>query len=385
MKIQSIVTSGQGQRGRQAIRWIGLGFVGLAVAVYDAPVAKSQAEDWQGIIAAAKREGTIGVVGSGGEGNRKALTTAFERRYPDIKVEFLAGRSSQVVQKVIIEQSAGKYLHDIAVLGTNSNLQHLRPAKASVPIRPYLVGPDIEEKTKWRGGELMFLDTAKTHAIAFVTIVGGMFPYNPDLVSPSEFKSWRDLLDPKWKGKIEMRDPLVVGGSGKAFFVHWYSAPGLGKEFVTEFLNSGVVTFLKSDRQLVEWVARGRYTMGLGVGLSRYWPLKRKGVNIDLVDPHGFKESGYLSVSNGVISTLRRAPHPNATKVYLNWFFSKEGQTIWAQEMNHISRRTDVPTDHLPKGFFPREGVKYNDTNSGEKSFPLQNEVRAYVKSVLRR
>ena len=56
----------------------------------------------------------------------------------------------------------------------------------------------------------------------------------------------------------------------------------------------------------------------------------------------------------------------------------------WVRFRWSRSRRTDVPTNHLPEGFVPKKGVKYIE-NIGEKSFPLDREVLAYVKSILRR
>jgi ABC-type Fe3+ transport system substrate-binding protein len=55
----------------------------------------------------------------------------------------------------------------------------------------------------------------------------------------------------------------------------------------------------------------------------------------------------YVS-SFGSLGLMNRAPHPNAAVVFINWLLSKEGQLVWSKAVNAVSRRVDVPTDHLP-------------------------------------
>lgn len=56
---------------------------------------------------------------------------------------------------------------------------------------------------------------------------------------------------------------------------------------------------------------------------------------------------------------VNRAPHPNAAMVFLNWLLTKEGQTAWSKGMGYVSRRLDVPTDHVESYWVPKAGVKY--------------------------
>jgi hypothetical protein len=45
--------------------------------------------------------------------------------------------------------------------------------------------------------------------------------------------------------------------------------------------------------------------------------------------------------------------------VFVNWLLTKDGQLAWSKAMDHVSLRTDVPTDHLPRYTVPKPGVKY--------------------------
>jgi len=80
------------------------------------------------------------------------------------------------------------------------------------------------------------------------------------------------------------------------------------------------------------------------------------GAPIGVVDARQMKEGGYLTVGGGGLTMFSNAPHPNAAKVYLNWFLSKEGQTEFAKAAGLVSRRLDGPTDHVPPRDLPVAG-----------------------------
>ncbi|HEX2260902.1 MAG TPA: hypothetical protein VHJ56_04660, partial [Candidatus Binatia bacterium] len=84
---------------------------------------------------------------------------------------------------------------------------------------------------------------------------------------------------------------------------------------------------------------------------------------------------------------FKNAPHPNATKVYVNWFLSREGQLIWQKLTGRNSFRTDIPKDMIPfrEEQEPKEGGKYllSSLPQYEDIKPLRklvDEVLAQVK-----
>jgi iron(III) transport system substrate-binding protein len=86
--------------------------------------------------------------------------------------------------------------------------------------------------------------------------------------------------------------------------------------------------------------------------------LSKRGLKFGVVSE--FKDyGGYVSAGFGSAMLVNKAPHPNAAKVFLNWLLAKEGQTAWSKAMGYVSRRLDVPTDHLPPYWVPKPGVKY--------------------------
>ena len=355
---------------------VGLGIVGTLMGFL---AASSAAADWQAVVKAARAEGKVVVYGPHGSNIRDALTLSFRKAYPDIPLEFSGQQGGRLATKLLTERKGGKYIPDIVVIGTTTQY-YIRTAGAIDPIRPFLVGPDIQEG-KWMGGKFDFADEASTHNLTFVA--NSQFPvaYNPDIIDAKEIRSGKDLLHPKWKGKITMRTPRLPG-SGLALTIFWYSNPSFGKEFIDALFDQ-VAVFSRKDRQLVDWVAQGRYPIAIGVGLIAVTELMRKGVPITFFNKRNIKEGGYQSAGQGSVSVVNRAPHPNAAKVYLNWLLSKAGQTVWSKTTNNVSRRLDVPKDHLPDFILPVEGVNYPLLHKS-KYLEVRNQVQGYIKEKLK-
>ena len=90
------------------------------------------------------------------------------------------------------------------------------------------------------------------------------------------------------------------------------------------------------------------------------------------------------SGANGTLVLMKSAPHPNAAKMFVNWFLSREGQTTYQKTMNtrddHIeSLRDDIPKDLIPPDYLRNEGGKYVIMNTAERmnSTPVLNLFKA--------
>jgi ABC-type Fe3+ transport system substrate-binding protein len=169
---------------------------------------------------------------------------------------------------------------------------------------------------------------------------------NTTLVDPKTFRSYKDLLDPKWKGKIVMDDPRRAG-PGQASFTFFYLHPELGPDFIRALARQEPL-ILRDYAQEVDAIGQGKYLVLLGTWEVPVEARIKQGVPLAIVNPHQLREVSDMSPVNGSTALYNRAPHPNAAKVYLNWLLSKEGQTECARTMGYISARLDVPTDHSP-------------------------------------
>jgi iron(III) transport system substrate-binding protein len=320
-------------------------FILLICFAYDANVAlAASSEDWSKVSVAAKKEGTVAVAATVGTAIGQVLTKPFEEKY-GIRVEYTGILGGQLGARLKRERDAGLYLLDVIVHGTTTALTTLKPMGALDPIEPALILPEVKDGKYWLGGKLWFSDEQKYNLLLGLTTRPG-FAINSKLVSAAQFKSFKDLLDPKWHGKIIVaRDPRIAG-PGQAIFTFFFLQKDLGDEFIRG-LAKQKLTVLRDDRQAMDWLGQGKYPIALGPPETISEDLIKKGVPIQLIPPQQLKEGGDLSPGPSSLMLVNKAPHPNAARVYINWIMSKEGQTAFSKTTGIPSLRIDVPSDHI--------------------------------------
>jgi ABC-type Fe3+ transport system substrate-binding protein len=142
-----------------------------------------------------------------------------------------------------------------------------------------------------------------------------------------------------------------------------YYNPELGQKFLRRFLTEMDLTPTRDLRQLVDWLAAGKFAISAFASADRANILdaKTKGLPVNWFDPTIFKEGapGIFS-SNGNLGLMNRAPHPNAAKIAINWLLSREGQT-WYQEFQDgaDSLRIDIPKENVPLHTRRKPGTNY--------------------------
>src|SRR5437899_12444576 len=183
----------------------------------------------------------------------------------------------------------------------------------------------------------------------------GIIFHNSKLVNAKEFKSYKDLLDPKWKGKLIMDDPRRAG-PGQATFTFFYLHPELGVDFIRA-LGKQEITILKDYAQEVDAIGQGRYPLLIGTADFVAVARAKQGIPIAIVDARQLKEGPDGRPDNRSLALFNKAPHPNAAKVYINWLLSKEGQTVFARANGYVSSRLDVSTDHTEPWRIPQPGA----------------------------
>jgi iron(III) transport system substrate-binding protein len=346
-----------------------LAFAGLANA------GAAWQEEWDRVLQAAKKEGKVTIIGPIGADRRDALTIAFEKKY-GIGIEYHADSGAGILPRLSAERKADRYLWDVVVTGTTTGLENLIPARVLDPLEANLILPEVKDLKLWRNGALEFLDPGRQLLVMTPFQRGTLF-VNPTLANPKEFKSYKDLLDPKWKGKIIADDPRK-SGPGQATFTFFFLHPELGVKFIRAIAGQGL-TLLRDYAQEVNMLGQGRYSVGLGFSDSLAEQRAKQGVPVEIVDIRQLKEGSDISPASGGLSIFNRAPHPNAAKIYINWLLSKEGQTINARATGYISNRLDVPTDHAAPWRVPQPGsIKTYTQEAIDKKddlFPILTEV----------
>ncbi len=316
--------------------------VAVMVLVGYAPMAA--ADEWATVLAAAKKEGTVAVVGPEGSDRRDTLTLPFEKKY-GIKVEYFSGRGSSIGPKLSAERNAGVFLWDVYINGTSGALSLLLPSGMLDPMEPALILPEVTDPKRWRGGGIEYVDADKRFLIMTPSQRGTLF-VNPKLVTPDSITSYKDLLNPKYMQKIVLDDPTKAG-PGQATFTFFYLHPALGPNFIRE-LAKQKPTILGDYSPELDGIAREKFLVLIGLSDVVAEERIKDGLPIAIIDPRKIKEGSDVSPGSGGLGMFNRAPHPNAAKVYINWLLSKEGQTGFAQVNGYISARLDVPTAHSP-------------------------------------
>ena len=328
------------------------------------PNAHSQSKsDWQQrwdkALSAAKKEGRVVVWGPPGELIRKAMIEGFSNAFPDIPIEFAGGRGGEQATRIKAERDGGVYSVDVLISGTTTAMMQMKPMKALDPIEPVLILPEVTDLKYWRDHMLEFSDAGTRYNLVFVNQVKNPLVYNLQLKT-EEVDGLYKLLDPKWKGKFVINDPLPSGAGNVTFRWIWRV---LGPEKATDYYrkihaNAGVVD--RDQRRQIEWVAQGKYVFLVAPSDGVMRQLLKRGLKFGVLGE--FNDHGaYITASFGSAMLINKRPHPNAATVFINWLLSKDGQTAYSTAMTASSRRVDVSTDHLPSDVIPKPGKIFTD------------------------
>jgi iron(III) transport system substrate-binding protein len=288
---------------------------------------------------AAKKEGTVGVYAAGNVEDWQKLNAAFEKKYPYLKVNLFRGNWEKVRNRLMTEARAGSYFADVLHIdGINGWVLkeegYLQPFK-SAETEAY---PEA------------FRDPSGMLPCCF-DILSNVIGFNTRLVNNKDApKSYQDLLDARWKDKLGMdadEGEWFVGLVGV-----W------GRERTVEYFR-GLMKQNPSLRRghtlLANLNAAGEFPVAVNLFGYRVMEMREKGETIDLVkaDP--------LMVRPSHMALVRRAPHPNAGRLFIDFTLSEEGQRIRAASGHTIVR--------------PGVKLKYPELTEGVKLHPIKPEM----------
>jgi iron(III) transport system substrate-binding protein len=287
---------------------------------------------------AAKQEGALVIYGSGPDPLFAPIRDAFQKRFPGINVQGVDQRGRDSREKVIAEQQSRNYVVDVVSSGTDTQASLLQ-------------GNDIEP---YQAEELAdavpdFVQPGQPYSPRTVTIF--TMAVNSTLVPPDqEPKSWKDILDPKWKGKLAMDD---VRGSGPGGSLLAGLETVYGQDFSQKLADQNVF-FATEAGPILTALNRGEYAIYLSSAHTDVITQKQDGAPIKQIRPDNM-----VSVTQIPQSLIKNAPHPNAAKLWIEWSLSDEGQTLLAQQGFATVRkgiRPSTPEASLEGvQFFPRD------------------------------
>jgi len=318
--------------------------------------------EWNRTVKAAEQEGQV-VLYSLTEVGEAISNTGFQKKFPKIKVSVVSARGGEHIARIMAERRAGKFLADIGNLG-NTSPYTLYQSKVLDPIASAFILPEVKDDSKWWQGKQQFIDPEGKYILVYVGAPLFLVGYNTKQVNPSGFKTYWDLLDPKWKGKIVAFDPKAGGfaATRDRFFFH---NPELGPAFLRRLFSEMALTLYARFPQGEDWLAAGKYALCL----CRHQSIseaKTQGLPVDLMEPAQFKEGVGVESRAKTLVLMQQPPHPNAAKVFLNWFLSREGQSDFQRSAAKFvdagaegSLRVDVAKDEIPARNRLHPGVKY--------------------------
>lgn len=360
-----------------------------------AAAAKTAAPDpfvaqWNALIEAAKKEGALNIVG-GPEGSKQdgAWYDAFGKQF-GIKVVLSGGNAAEVTTRTLAERSQGVYTLDISGQGGTGTRRFIE-AKVMEPLTPQVFHPEALDRSKgWLVKEPLWHDVEKQFC-QFVALEAepnvAEFYYNTQKVSKAELdglKSWNDLLDPKWKGRVVFGD-IASGEASQDRTRLWML---VGQKWFDGMLKTQTpkIVAYGDERSFADGVARGDYhvalfppgTASLDKAIEQKLPVARFERTLAEGAPH-----------NGVqrICLMNKAPHPNAAKLFINWTMTKEGQTALNQftgRDGRVALRDDVPQGKIRDAIWQRAQKKpllFIDTGGKEYDAALKAS-QAYLKTL---
>jgi iron(III) transport system substrate-binding protein len=318
---------------------IGLMLSLLLVAVPALAQADKQSApaDWNKVVEAARKEGRVVVSIPTSAELRKEFETGFRSKYPGIELELNAARGASNINKIVEEQKAGAHNIDLHVGGTTSIITGLLANQLLEPVLTSMVLPEVREEKNWWGGHI-WADNARKYIYGFTAYMTETVWYNPDLARPEEIISWDNLLEAKWKGKIAILDPRTPG-SGESTWAFLLRTKG--EAYLTKLAAQEMLVG-RNLRQLGEAVARGKSAVSIGLSYYTYLPFIKAGLAVKPISK--IKEGYYAASGSGNIVVIKNAPHPNASKVFVNWLLSKDGQNAFTKSLGQPTRRLDVET-----------------------------------------
>ena len=299
--------------------------------------------EWDELVIAAQAEGELILEGSGqDEISIRNVYDHFEELF-GIKMISRDVSGRELADRLLAERAAGRFTVDFASSGMTTTTNRYIPNNVLTPMEPFLFHPEVIDTSLWYNGHHWWGDGEGIYAFNFRTRAAPQdmsARFNSDIVSQEEMdgvNSLWDLVGPQWSGRVVSVDPYGARGNtpGQIAFMFDYVEPGSGQEWLEAFFSMDIA-FAPNDATAVDWIAQGAYDLCLNCGVASDFDflaamgvplgdIEDKIVSPEWRDPRilhpGGSGANYLTAVDNV-------PHPNARKLWINWFLTQEGQEL---------------------------------------------------------
>lgn len=359
-----------------------------SIAAVTPAVAQDWKTEWTRIVAAAEKEGAIVLNVQPNKRMRSYVQREWRKAYPKIKMSMSVVPGRQFVVRMKTERKAGRYLWDLGFSGPPGGFRLSKTGEVD-PFLPVLVDPVLRDPKTWGGWDNAFFDKAKKYVFSVAGFLKAPF-YNAQHISPEKVEKMglKVLLDPDYEGKIYWHDP-ALRGSGRSFAYVLRSR--LGDAGLRKLIVDQKVRFVAKQHTITEAMARGKAWIGIGpIVTSLLQPYIDAGVKADIRPLGNTPDVNEMSTGGSTLYVYNKRPHPNATKVFVNWLLSKDVQYGLGKAMGMDSRRQDVPPVARPARV-PIKGAKYLESQREEyagnvrAAQKLVAQIRAEMKNTMKK
>ncbi len=328
------------------------------------------------LATAAKQEGTVNLNGTVVVTQMNALQSAFKSKY-GVEVSYVASSGQVLLAKLQSERAAGVSSMDVFVGGGGTAVT-LEKNGWIAPLKPVL-DPALLDDSKWLAGKPQWIDPAQEKVLKLSNFLNTFITVNTKSVGADEIKTWKDLLDPKWKGKIVTDDPRDAGSAANDAAV---LLDTFGESFVTDLYVGQRATISVDRTAQVDGVARGTFAIGLSLNPTNVAKAIDQGLPLRRVVPTDAPL--HMLSGNGLMAIADKAPHPNAAKLLVNWLACPEGNQAFNQAALTPSTLKGVPVaPGVPADVVPQPGVTYFDAENWDflvkDKVEVQNKMKALI------
>ena len=248
------------------------------------------------------------------------VSQEFEKRYPFVKANVWRSDSKSLLKRLTEEVSAGKFLADVVETSPEYMALMIQEKMIQEHHSPELGAYDDDAKVKGKQGVY-----AWTNREIYISL-----GFNTKLIPAAEApKSIKDLLDPKWKGKMSI--------AGTTTGTRWIGAviETMGHEFLAKLSGQDINVQNISGAALAGLVASGEVPLSPTIFNSNIFTHKQKGAPVEwrAIDP--------VIAGVGTSAMLSNPPHAHAALLFLDYLHSKEGQQA-AMKGGLSSARNDI-------------------------------------------
>ena len=262
------------------------------------------------------------------------LKTAFEKKYPGVTLDYSRNDEGPTAIRLMNEAKAGRVQADVFD-GLTVNVPLKREgllARIDVPN-----AADYPAEMKDADGTW--------HALLLFVFGPG---YNTTMVSKADApKTYQDLLDPKWKGKMAWNPSSSAGAIGFVGNIMMSMGPEKGMDYLKALAKQNVVNVEASSRAILDQVIAGEYPMGLMMFNNHTVISARKGA------PSDWSPLEPVPVAFDSLGIMKDAPHPNAARLLVEFLLSDDGQTV-LKDADYLPANAKIPA--IKAGLRPQDG-----------------------------